>query len=94
MTAAFAHDLWKVRHDLSAGRAEEIAIGFVMAFIASVVVVRPFVRQVLVALQVAIRHGARIGNLIVADVVPTVEAVTPDSVGATAGTLTGRAISG
>jgi len=46
MTAAFAHDLWKVRHDLSAGRAEEIAIGFVMAFIASAVVVKPFLAVV------------------------------------------------
>ena len=35
MTAAFAHDLLKVRHQLSSERALEIAIGFVMAFIAS-----------------------------------------------------------
>lgn len=46
MSAAFAHDLWKVRHDLSAGRAEEIAIGFVMAFVASAVVVKPFLTVV------------------------------------------------
>jgi undecaprenyl-diphosphatase len=46
MMAAFVHDLWKVRHDLSAGRAEEIAIGFVMAFIASAVVVKPFLAVV------------------------------------------------
>ncbi len=42
MSAAFVHDLWKVRHDLSAGRAEEIAIGLVMAFVASALVVKPF----------------------------------------------------
>jgi len=46
MTAAFAHDLFKARHDLSAGRAEEIAIGFVMAFIASAFVVKPFLAVV------------------------------------------------
>jgi undecaprenyl-diphosphatase len=46
MTAAFAHDLWKVRHDLSAGRAEEIALGFIMAFIASALVVKPFLAVV------------------------------------------------
>jgi undecaprenyl-diphosphatase len=42
MAAAFAHDLIKVRHHLSAERAVEIGIGFVMAFIASALVVRPF----------------------------------------------------
>ena len=42
MSAAFAHDLFKARHDLGAGRAEEIAIGFVMAFVASAIVVKPF----------------------------------------------------
>ena len=46
MSAAFAHDLWKVRHDLSAGRAEEIALGFIMAFIASALVVKPFLAVV------------------------------------------------
>jgi undecaprenyl-diphosphatase len=46
MSAAFAHDFWEVRHSLSAGRAEEIAIGFVMAFIASAVVIRPFLAVV------------------------------------------------
>jgi len=46
MAAAFAHDLWKARHDLGAGRVEEIAIGFVMAFIASALVVRPFLAVV------------------------------------------------
>jgi undecaprenyl-diphosphatase len=42
MTAAFVHDLLQVRGQLSAGRVEEIAVGFVMAFVAALVVVRPF----------------------------------------------------
>ena len=42
MSAAFAHDLWESRHALTAARSEEIAIGFVMAFIASALVIRPF----------------------------------------------------
>jgi undecaprenyl-diphosphatase len=42
MTAAFAHDLFEVRHQLSADRALEIGIGFVAAFLASLVVVTPF----------------------------------------------------
>jgi len=42
MAAAFGHDLLEVRHSLSTERAVEIAIGFVTAFIASVLVVRPF----------------------------------------------------
>jgi undecaprenyl-diphosphatase len=44
MAAAFAHDLWDVRHLLTADRAGEIAIGFVMAFVASALVVRPFLK--------------------------------------------------
>jgi undecaprenyl-diphosphatase len=46
MAAAFAHDLLEVRHNLGASRAEEIAVGFVMAFIASALVVRPFLGYV------------------------------------------------
>jgi undecaprenyl-diphosphatase len=46
MAAAFAHDLIEVRHHLSTARAVEIAIGFVMAFIASALVVRPFLAVV------------------------------------------------
>ena len=46
MAAAFTHDLWKSRHDLGPGLGLEIAVGFVMAFLASVVVVRPFLRFV------------------------------------------------
>ncbi len=46
MSAAFAHDLLEVRHVLSADRALEIAIGFVMSFVAALLVVRPFLRFV------------------------------------------------
>jgi undecaprenyl-diphosphatase len=46
MAAAFVHDLWEIRHELSSGRAVEIAVGFVMAFVAALVVVRPFVNFV------------------------------------------------
>src|SRR5262249_23691113 len=46
MAAAFVHDLWEVRHDLSPDRAGEIGIGFVMAFVASLLVVKPFLRFV------------------------------------------------
>jgi undecaprenyl-diphosphatase len=43
MAAAFVHDLWEVRHDLTSGRALEIGVGFVMAFLAALVVVKAFV---------------------------------------------------
>src|SRR5262249_54566244 len=46
MVAAFAHDLIEARHDLGAGRASEIAVGFVMAFVWSALVVRPFLNVV------------------------------------------------
>jgi undecaprenyl-diphosphatase len=46
MAAAFAHDLLEARHDFGAARAEEIAVGFVMAFISSALVVRPFLNYV------------------------------------------------
>jgi undecaprenyl-diphosphatase len=46
MIAAFAHDLWEVKDHLSAGRAAEITIGFVAAFIAAALVVKPFLRFV------------------------------------------------
>ena len=42
MVAAFVHDLIEMRHDLSVARAGEIGIGFVMAFIAALLVVKPF----------------------------------------------------
>jgi len=42
MIAAFAHDLLEVKDYLSPERGIEIAIGFVTAFIASALIVRPF----------------------------------------------------
>ena len=42
MAAAFGHDLMEVRHNLGATHVAEIVVGFVMAFIAAVLVVRPF----------------------------------------------------
>jgi undecaprenyl-diphosphatase len=42
MMAAFARSLIKVRHQLTSERALEIGIGFVLAFAASLVVVKPF----------------------------------------------------
>jgi len=46
LAGAFLHDLWEVRGQLTPERAGEIAIGFVMAFVAALVVVRPFLRFV------------------------------------------------
>jgi undecaprenyl-diphosphatase len=46
MAAAFAHDLFEARHEIGGTRAEEIAIGFVMAFVSSALVVRPFLNYV------------------------------------------------
>jgi undecaprenyl-diphosphatase len=46
MMAAFAKDLLDARHELGTARIEEIAVGFVMAFIASALVVRPFLEYV------------------------------------------------
>jgi undecaprenyl-diphosphatase len=46
MAAAFAKSLLDVRHDLGSARASEIAVGFVMAFIASAAVVKPFLHYV------------------------------------------------
>ena len=46
LAGAFLHDLWEVRHHLARERAVEIAIGFVMAFLAALLVVRPFLRYV------------------------------------------------
>jgi undecaprenyl-diphosphatase len=42
MTAAFAHDLFEVRHQLSGDRSLEIGIGLVAAFLASLAVITPF----------------------------------------------------
>jgi undecaprenyl-diphosphatase len=46
MSAAFAKGLLDVRHDLGSARALEIAVGFVMAFVASALVVKPFLNFV------------------------------------------------
>jgi undecaprenyl-diphosphatase len=46
MGAAFVHDLLEVRDHLSGERAIEIAIGFATAFVAALVVVRPFLAVV------------------------------------------------
>ena len=46
MGAAFAHDMWDVRHSLSADRAAEIGVGFVLAFVAAALVVKPFLEYV------------------------------------------------
>jgi undecaprenyl-diphosphatase len=46
LAGAFVHDLWEVRDHLARERALEIAIGFVMAFLAALVVVKPFLRYV------------------------------------------------
>jgi undecaprenyl-diphosphatase len=42
MAAAFAHDLLGVRHQLSSALGLEIAVGLVMAFLSSLLVIRPF----------------------------------------------------
>lgn len=46
MAAAFAKDLLDSRHDLASARGLEIAVGFVMAFLASAAVVKPFLYYV------------------------------------------------
>jgi undecaprenyl-diphosphatase len=42
MIAAFGYQLMQVRAQLAPERAAEIAVGFVMAFVAAAVVVKPF----------------------------------------------------
>ena len=46
MAGAFVHEIWGVRHHLTTERALEIAVGFLMAFFAALVVVKPFLRFV------------------------------------------------
>jgi undecaprenyl-diphosphatase len=46
MVAAFVHDFIDVRGHLTATRGAEIAIGFVAAFVAALLVVKPFLRFV------------------------------------------------
>jgi undecaprenyl-diphosphatase len=42
MTAAFAHSLFEVRHQLTTERGVEIAVGFATAFLSSLVIIKPF----------------------------------------------------
>jgi undecaprenyl-diphosphatase len=46
MIAAFVHDLLELRTDVSPDRIAEIAVGFVAAFIAAALVVKPFLNFV------------------------------------------------
>ena len=46
MAAAFVYKLWEVRDHLAPERAGEIVVGFVMAFLAALIVVKPFLRFV------------------------------------------------
>lgn len=46
MVGAFGYELLEIRSQLEPARAAEIAIGFVMAFLAALVVVKPFLRYV------------------------------------------------
>jgi len=42
MMAAFAHEFFEVRDQLSSERGAEIAVGFVMAFLSSLLIIKPF----------------------------------------------------
>jgi undecaprenyl-diphosphatase len=46
MAAAFGHDLLDVRHNLASAQGAQIAVGFVAAFLSSLLVVRPFLNYV------------------------------------------------
>ncbi len=46
LAAAFANSLWKARHDFTTVQSTNIAIGFVMAFISSALVIKPFLNYV------------------------------------------------
>lgn len=46
MTAAFVHDALDIYQGISAGRAAEIGVGFIAAFIAALIVVKPFLEFV------------------------------------------------
>ena len=46
VTAAFAHSALELRHQITADRLTTIAVGFVMAFISSALVVKPFLNIV------------------------------------------------
>ena len=64
MAAAFAHDLLEARHDLGSARGAEIAVGFVMAFLASALVVKPFLQlrpSIRLRAVCLVSHRARAG---------------------------------
>ena len=42
LSATFAHSVLELRHQITADRTAELVVGFVMAFVASAVVVKPF----------------------------------------------------
>jgi undecaprenyl-diphosphatase len=42
MIAAFGHEFLQVRDELSSARAAEISVGFLMAFVSSLMIIRPF----------------------------------------------------
>jgi undecaprenyl-diphosphatase len=46
LSAAFAHSALELRHQITPDRLTTIAVGFVMAFLASIVVVKPFLNVV------------------------------------------------
>ncbi|MGE3509693.1 MAG: undecaprenyl-diphosphate phosphatase [Vicinamibacterales bacterium] len=46
MAAAFVHDVWEVRHELSGEMAAEIGVGLIMAFLAALAVVTAFLNFV------------------------------------------------
>jgi len=46
MTAAFGHSLLQARHQLTSAPAETIVVGFVMAFLSSLAIVKPFLGYV------------------------------------------------
>jgi undecaprenyl-diphosphatase len=46
LSAAFVNSAWRVRHDVTGAQVSEIAVGFLMAFVSSALVVRPFVNYV------------------------------------------------
>jgi len=46
MMAAFGHDFLEVRHNLASAQGAQIAVGFLMAFLSSLLVVKPFLNYV------------------------------------------------
>ena len=46
MVAAFGHEFLEVRHQLSVERGAEIGLGLLMAFLSSLLIIRPFLRFV------------------------------------------------